>query len=517
MAESVGSPISVGRYILYGPIASGGMATVHFGRLRGPGGFARTVAIKRLHASLARDPEFVAMMLDEARLAARVRHPNVVPTLDVVADEHELLLVMEYVHGESLARLCRALVERKERVPLGIAVGIIVGVLHGLHAAHTATSDRGQPLYIIHRDVSPQNIMVGVDGHARVLDFGVAKASGRVQTTRRGQIKGKLAYMPPEQALGQPLDARVDTYAAAVILWEVLAGERLFARADGDSTLQAILQDAVVPPSAIRKDVPPGLDAIILQGLMRDPEARHPTARAFAIALEQAVSLPPPHEVGAWVEQIARGDLDRRTGALSVIEGSTPLPSGDPPQAGSQASIGAYEETRDAIPLAVEQSATPSLPPESSLRTQEMRPPTLAVGPSLAETVVAPPHQTPRSRRALVLAVAVAVGLILAVTYGMQSHDEARPPAPDPSMERAATVPTPAAPVLPPVDAASTAPTTRTPKENESAAPEPERSPNPARTGAAKHRVSARPKPNPCDPPFVVDASGVKIPKPQCR
>jgi serine/threonine protein kinase len=192
----------VGRYALYGAIAAGGMATVHLGRLLGPVGFSRTVAIKRLHAQFASDPEFVSMFLDEARLAARIRHPNVVPTLDVVATGGELFLVMEYVPGESIARLARALREQKQTLPTRILSAVMAGVLHGLHAAHEAKDERGHPLGIVHRDMSPQNVLVGTDGVARVLDFGVAKAAGRMQTTREGQIKGKLSYMPPEQLRG---------------------------------------------------------------------------------------------------------------------------------------------------------------------------------------------------------------------------------------------------------------------------------------------------------------------------
>src|SRR5262249_30807867 len=162
------------------------MATVHFGRLLGPVGFSRTVAIKRLHAHFAADPEFVSMFLDEARLAARIRHPNVVPTLDVVATAGELFLVMDYVPGETLSRLIAASNAQRRWIPLPIAAAMACGVLHGLHAAHEAKSERGAPLGIVHRDVSPQNLLVGTDGVPRVLDFGVAKAAGRLQTTRDG-------------------------------------------------------------------------------------------------------------------------------------------------------------------------------------------------------------------------------------------------------------------------------------------------------------------------------------------
>jgi serine/threonine-protein kinase len=183
------APLKIlGRYAVYGEIASGGMATVHLGRLQGPAGFSRTVAIKRLHPQRARDPEFVAMMLDEARLAAGIRHPNVVSTLDVVASDGELFLVMDYVEGESLARLLKQSRAIGERVPLPIVSSIVTGMLWGLHAAHETKADDGTPLDIVHRDVSPQNVLVGIDGVARVVDFGVAKASRRVQGTESGQL-----------------------------------------------------------------------------------------------------------------------------------------------------------------------------------------------------------------------------------------------------------------------------------------------------------------------------------------
>src|SRR4051794_10223317 len=193
-------PRVVGRYAIFDAIATGGMATVCFGRLVGPKGFARTVVVKRLHPQLAGDPDVATMFQDEARIAARIRHPNVVPVIDVVSDGGELLLVMEYVHGESLAYLARA-GERHTAQSVRVVVNVVVAALHGLHAAHEATGDSGGPLDIVHRDVSPQNILVGVDGVARVVDFGVAKAAGQSHATAVGQVKGKIRFLAPEQVL----------------------------------------------------------------------------------------------------------------------------------------------------------------------------------------------------------------------------------------------------------------------------------------------------------------------------
>src|SRR4051794_4429798 len=270
MAAQRGPLRVVGRYALYAEIAAGGMATVHIGRLLGPVGFARTVAVKRLHPQFAKDPEFVSMFLDEARLAARVQHPNVVATIDVVATDGELFLIMDYIRGESLSKLVRTLRKRGERMPPRIAASICCGFLHGLHAAHEAKDERGGRIDLIHRDISPQNVLVGADGIARVLDFGIAKAAGRIQVTRDGQIKGKLAYMPVEQLSGRELTRAVDIYAGAVVMWETLTGERLFKGESESETLAKILRDDVMPPSAVVPDLTTAFDAPLLRALARE-------------------------------------------------------------------------------------------------------------------------------------------------------------------------------------------------------------------------------------------------------
>jgi serine/threonine-protein kinase len=312
----------VGRYVLYGEIASGGMATVHFGRLIGPAGFARPVAIKRLHAQFARDPDFVKMFLDEARLAARIAHPNVVSTLDVVAEDGEVFLVMEYVPGTSLGQLVRTLRKSGARVPPLVAVGIVSGVLQGLQAAHEARDDRGERLDLVHRDVSPQNVLVGTDGVARLLDFGVAKASGRLQTTRDGQLKGKLAYMAPEQVRGDPLTRRTDVYAASVVLWEALTGKRLFYAENEASVLARVLCAEVPAPTAIVPELPRSLDRVVLRGLDRDPAKRYATAREMAADLDACSAAALPAEIGEWVQATATDELRQRAAHIAEVERS---------------------------------------------------------------------------------------------------------------------------------------------------------------------------------------------------
>jgi serine/threonine-protein kinase len=331
VSDSRVRPRIVGRYAIYDKIASGGMATVHIGRLLGPVGFARTVAVKCMRSEVAEDPEFVSMFLDEARLAGRINHPNVVAVLDVVAQAGELFLVMEYVKGESLACLLRATRERGAPMPPEMAVTTIVGVLHGLHAAHEARGERGEPLGVVHRDISPQNVLCGVDGVARVVDFGVAKAAGRIQTTRKGQLKGKMAYMAPEQLSGT-VSRATDVYAASVVLWEALAGRRLFMGENDAEVFGRVLRGNVPAPSAVAPHaLPPVLDEIVLRGLNGDPEKRWVTAYEMARALEDAMVPVTASKIGEWVRDTVRDVLAQRERMVEVVEGSSAEIVSEPP------------------------------------------------------------------------------------------------------------------------------------------------------------------------------------------
>ncbi|HQM10657.1 MAG TPA: serine/threonine-protein kinase [Polyangiaceae bacterium] len=316
--------LSLGRYALYGEIAAGGMATVHFGRMSSLGGFSRTVAIKRMRQEIARDPVFVAMFLDEARLTSRIEHPNVVATLDVIAEQGEVFLVMEYIRGESLQRLRRAAKSRQEMVPVPVAVSIMGQVLAGLHAAHEALGEGGTPLGIVHRDVSPQNIMVGEDGISRIMDFGIAKAESRLQITRDGQMKGKLPYMAPEQLSGgrSKIDRRVDIFSSAVVLWELLASRSLFRADHPGETLANVLSAPIPSLTAIRSDIPSTLDHVMQRALSRSPEQRPQTAEQFASELEESIQAGPasPRVVAAWVASLAGEVLVNRTQYVREME-----------------------------------------------------------------------------------------------------------------------------------------------------------------------------------------------------
>jgi serine/threonine-protein kinase len=302
-------PTIVGRYELGDEIGAGGMATVHFGRVLGHAGFTRPVAIKRLHPHLARDPAFVAAFVEEARLAARIFHPNVIATIDVISTDGELLLVMEYVAGRSLSELLRAGQDRRENLPIAGVVAVMTDVLAGLHAIHEATDEAGVRLGLVHRDISPQNVMVGLDGRSRVLDFGIAKATERRarERTRTGVIKGKLGYLSPEQFDGK-VTPRSDIYAAAVVIWEALAGRRLFEGETDGEIIHRVLSGAIEPPSRYRADVPRVLDDVVLRALNMDPAARFGSGQEMAGALQECTARASASEVAEWVRREGAGD-----------------------------------------------------------------------------------------------------------------------------------------------------------------------------------------------------------------
>jgi eukaryotic-like serine/threonine-protein kinase len=308
--------IEVGRYLIGERIASGGTANVHLGQVRGAAGFVRAVAIKMLHPALTQDAELVAAMIDEAHVVSNIRHPNVVPMLDVLSEAGELYLVMEYVHGDSLAQLVKETRRRGEHIPHSVVVGIAVDVLRGLHAAHEAVDERGASLAIVHRDVSPKNIMVGADGVTRVVDFGIAKATVRAQTTQEGQLKGTLGYMSPEQLGSASIDRRSDIFAAGIVVWELLAGRRLFQADSAGEVVGRVLLAPIAVPSSVGQGVSAALDAAVMRALARERGERYLTAQAFADALVAAAPPAGAREIGAWVANLAAETLSRRTRAM---------------------------------------------------------------------------------------------------------------------------------------------------------------------------------------------------------
>ena len=394
-----------GRYEIIRVIASGGMAQVCLGRALGAGGFERLVAIKAMHAHLAAEPDFVDMFLDEARLAARIRHPNVVATLDVQQDEEGLFLVMEYVEGPSLQSLLRPLRRVRRTLPLDLTLRIFLDALAGLHAAHQLTGAEGEPLNLVHRDISPHNILVGVDGVTRLTDFGVAHAESRLATTRGAEVKGKLAYMAQEQIQRAPIDRRTDVYAAGVVLWEMLAGQRLV-RGDNDAQLLAqILAAERRSVRALKPDIPEEIEAVCQRALQRAPADRYATAAAFAEALEAAakaagVPIGPPRDVSAFVRE------------LEAHEGPTDLPSGSMRKAPQSAS-------RPAITAPVPSSSPSSVRAEPG--------PVSTHAAAIAPVVLASP---PRKRAGPVVLVAAGVALTVGAVAGVLLLRSGRPGQP---------------------------------------------------------------------------------------
>ncbi|MCZ7677781.1 MAG: serine/threonine protein kinase [Sandaracinaceae bacterium] len=289
------------------------MASVYLARVRGEAGFARLYAIKVLHPHLASDQQLVDMLLDEARIASRLHHPNVVSTVDVGTSEGSTYLVMDYVDGPALDRLLRRAPDRR---PPEHILPIAIDALRGLHAAHELAGEDGASLDLVHRDVTPGNVLVGADGAGRITDFGVAKARARLTKTREGVVKGKAGYIAPEVLLGKTIDRRADVFSMGVLLWNALTGQTLFETEDLASTLRALLEADVPPPSTVGLMPPPIFDAPILMAIARDPRHRHESALEMAGALSDALTLhgggAAPEEIGAWVRELFGEQLDTR-------------------------------------------------------------------------------------------------------------------------------------------------------------------------------------------------------------
>jgi len=304
-------PERLGRYELLLPIATGGMATVYLARARGVAGFEREVAVKLMHPHLRADPADGAAteLVEEAKLAARIRHPNVVAVLDVGDDPHGIFLVMDYVEGETLSSLLRSAAQSDVPLPPPIALRILGDVFAGLHAAHELTTESGRPAAIVHRDFSPQNILVGTDGVARLTDFGIAKAATRAGHTQTGFVKGKVGYMAPEQARGRPLDRRCDVWAAGVVAWEVFAGRRLYTPGvEAVATVLQIISERAPALSSVRAETPAALTRAIASALEPDVDARCPSADELRRRIFEAWGSirPAEHaEVAAHVSRLA--------------------------------------------------------------------------------------------------------------------------------------------------------------------------------------------------------------------
>jgi serine/threonine-protein kinase len=275
-----------GKYYLISKLAEGGMAEIFLAKQVGVEGFEKNVVVKRMLSHLSAVPDFVSMFLDEARLASRLAHPNVVQILDLGFEAGCYFIAMEYLAGEDFSTVIRSAAKRRAYVPLNIALKVVADAAHGLHYAHEFTDSKGQPLNVVHRDVSPSNIFVTYSGQVKMLDFGIAKAESRITTTTAGVVKGKYQYMSPEQAQSAPVDRRADVYSLGVCLYEALCNARPFARDSDLAILNAVLKNEYKPPRQVRPDLPVELEQIIVRALARTPEERFQSAGELAGALE---------------------------------------------------------------------------------------------------------------------------------------------------------------------------------------------------------------------------------------
>ncbi|MCA9656677.1 MAG: serine/threonine protein kinase, partial [Myxococcales bacterium] len=304
MEGAVGTPASLpagtrfGSYVLVRPLAAGGMAELYLAARPGPGGAVQLVAVKRLLPHLGWDPEFVRMFLDEVRIAASLAHPNVVRVIDFGVGEGGHYLAMEYLHGRNLRAIQRSIREAGP-LPLGFAVGTIMEIGAGLHAAHEHRDPEGNAIEVVHRDVSPSNVIVTFDGRVVLVDFGIARVTEQTQLTRAGTLKGKVGYMSPEQCRGDRVDRRSDVFGLGILLYELTVGRRAFF-ADNDYAVIGRICDGEYPrPSEVVPDYPPALEAIVTRALQVEPEDRHPTAAAMIEELHR-LAVGTGLDVGPW-------------------------------------------------------------------------------------------------------------------------------------------------------------------------------------------------------------------------
>ncbi len=308
---------TVGRYTLLAKIAIGGMAEIWLAKQEGPRGFEKVVVVKKIVDALSRDPEFVEMFLDEARIAAQLNHPNVVQIFDLGEAAGSYYIAMEYLAGENLASIVRAGIKAGHPLPIPYAVRIVASAAEGLAHAHAKTTPDGKPLNIVHRDVSPQNIIVTYDGQVKVVDFGIARAANRSSRTLGNQLKGKASYMSPEQARGQNVDGRSDQFALAIVLFELVTRSRLFQFDEPLMALQAVASPERLPSATSRNpEVPEALSNILARALERNPADRYPTCRNFQSALEDWLrrqdDAPGSAEVAAYMAALFRDRIRER-------------------------------------------------------------------------------------------------------------------------------------------------------------------------------------------------------------
>ncbi|MDI3290979.1 serine/threonine-protein kinase [Polyangium sp. 15x6] len=475
-------PVSVGKYKLIANLGRGGMADVFLAVVAGPLGVNKLQVVKRLRAEFAEDPERREMFLDEARIATRLNHPNVVQTFEVHAEKGVYFITMEYLEGAPMNRLINRSSRTKTPAPPGVLLRILADVLAGLHYAHELADYDGKPLNIVHRDVSPHNVIVSYDGQAKLLDFGIAKSDVRMMETRTGIMKGKLGYMAPEQVRCKPLDRRADVFVAGIVLWEILAGRKMWDKAADMEVLHKLATGDLPSIESVRPDVPPALAKICGKALSYDPADRYTTAAEMRAAildyLDSAKIRVTPEDIGKYVTSVyadkraeIRKIIERQIAKLRQSEASSPsaedMPASsmrvmraDTAHGGSEPGVGANLPNLRSMPPSMEAPDTiapeipppPSLPAPASLepppvtptldrnagpkteppavRTKQLTP---VVVEQPAELVEAGPESSRGSERvrwlvALVVVFAAAVGAFVVLRM-RQTHAPPAPPA----------------------------------------------------------------------------------------
>jgi len=349
-------PQVFGKYLLIRRIAVGGMAEIFLAKVQGAQGFQRDVVIKRILPSYSEDEAFVTMFIDEARIAARLHHPNIVQIYDFDRCEDFYYIAMEYVNGRDLRKVLDRGIKSGKRITPVRTAQVLADIAAGLRHAHQATDDEGRPLNIVHRDVSPHNIMLAFSGEAKILDFGIAKAAARSTRTRAGTVKGKCSYMSPEQARGRPLDGRSDLFALCAIGWEMLTGRKLFQGDSDFEILNHVMNQEAPAPSSLNPDVPAELDAILLRGLERDLERRFPDMATLERELRNFIFRTARGldevAVGPYLQDLFSEELDRGT--------ATQVPSMAPAQATGT------PEPREGTPTPERMAAPEPAPPPPS-------------------------------------------------------------------------------------------------------------------------------------------------------
>ncbi|WP_224360737.1 serine/threonine protein kinase [Hyalangium versicolor] len=494
MTRSLTTPRRFGKYILIRKLAEGGMAEIYLAKQVGAEGFERDVVIKCMLDHFTQYREFIAMFLDEARLAARLHHPNIVQITDLGVADNRYFICMEYLAGEDLDAVIAAAHYKGQAVPIPIAARIMLSALEGLEFAHKY-EEEGQPTGLVHRDISPSNIFVTYQGTVKVLDFGIAKASSRMTQTQPGLLKGKWGYMSPEQARGEPIDARSDLFSLGVTFHELLTARRVFQRDTEIGVLLALMAQPIPTPSSLRPEIPPALDQIVMRALSQNRDDRYASAAEMRAELEEFLretpSMPGVSQLAQYMQGLfGAADVERKTKipSLSQIE--------VPPQVQLQEDPVAYEKTfiRPSDPNGV-----PAVSPQGTAVTTGVAP-----GPAPIVTPVAVPASAPPARSAgLSMAIGAlgAVALLAlgggAVWYFMRSE------TPQPVVVAPPVVVTPApvvvpAPVptpTPPAPSVTPTPTPApTPAPTETAEQQPE-VPSPPASTTTKPRPGKKPKP----------------------